>query len=110
MATLYKTCPKCGAGAAGLDSCAACGLIFAKYLRAKFAVPEARPRRQLEEADEDSRIAQVREALLYIPESVDPWYVYGRALLLAAIAFYGARLALMDIPSWEMASSLIHLP
>jgi hypothetical protein len=110
MATLYKTCPKCGAGAAGLDACAACGLIFAKYLRAKFAVPEARPRRQLEEADEDSRIAQVKEALLYVPESVDPWYVYGRAILLAAIAFYGARLAVMDIPSWEMAASLIHLP
>ena len=29
---------------------------------------------------------------------------------MAAIVFYGAKLALMDIPSWEMASSLIHLP
>ena len=43
MATLYKTCPKCGAGAAGLDTCAGCGLIFAKYLKAKFAAPESQP-------------------------------------------------------------------
>ena len=110
MATLYKNCPKCGTASAGLDICAACGLIFAKYLRAKFAPPESRPRREAEEADEDSRLAQLKEALFYIPEQVDPTLVYARAVLLAAIAFYGARLALMDIPSWEMASSLIHLP
>jgi hypothetical protein len=110
MATLYKNCPKCGTASAGLAICAACGLIFAKYLRAKFAPPESRPRREVEEADEDSRLAQVKEAIFYIPEQVEPTLVYGRAVLLAAIAFYGARLALMDIPSWEMGSSLIHLP
>src|SRR5512145_3291390 len=110
MATLYKKCPKCAAEAAGLEACAACGLIFAKYLRAKIAPPEARVRRAVEQTDEDSRFAQVKEALFYVPEQVDPTIVYGRAILLAAIAFYGAKLALMDIPSWEMASSLIHLP
>jgi hypothetical protein len=110
VATLYKNCPKCGSASAGLDICASCGLIFAKYLRAKFAPPESRPRREIEATDEDSRLAQVKEALFYIPEQVDPTLVYGRAALLAAIAFYGARLALMDIPSWEMGSSLIHLP
>jgi hypothetical protein len=110
MATLYKKCPKCAAEAAGLDVCAACGLIFAKYLRAKFAAPEARVRRSAEETDDDSRFAQLKEALFYVPEQVDPWFVYGRAILLGAIAFYGVKLAMMDIPSWEMASSLIHLP
>jgi hypothetical protein len=109
MATLYKNCPKCGAGSAGLDICAACGLIFAKYLRAKFAPPEVRPRAAAE-PDEDGLFARAKELLLYIPEETNPTAVYGRAILLAAIAFYGAKLALMDIPSWEMASSLIHLP
>jgi hypothetical protein len=110
MATLYRRCPKCAAEAAGLDVCAACGLIFAKYLRAKFAPPEARVRRAAEQTDDDSRFAQLKEALFYVPEQVDPVLVYGRAILLAAIVFYGVKLALMDIPSWGMASSLIHLP
>lgn len=110
MATLYKKCPKCGADSAGLDTCTACGLIFAKYLKAKFAAPESSPRRAAEESDEDSLFARAKELLFYVPEQVDPVFVYGRAMLLAAIAFYGVKLALMDIPSWEMASSLIHLP
>jgi hypothetical protein len=109
MATLYKNCPKCGAASAGLDVCAACGLIFAKYLRAKFAPPEVRPRAAAE-PDDDSLLARAKELLLYIPVETNPTAVYGRAILLAAIAFYGAKLALMDIPSWEMAASLIHLP
>ena len=112
MATLYKTCPKCGAAAAGLDACAACGLIFAKFLRAKFASPEsqARPANAGPDEEEDGLLSQAKALAFYVPEEVDRSFVYGRAILLAAIAFYGARLALMDIPSWEMASSLIHLP
>src|SRR4030095_9304332 len=110
MATLYKKCPKCATEAAGLDVCAACGLIFAKYLRTKIAPPQARMRRAVEQREDAGRCAQLKEALFYVPEEVEPAFVYGRAILLAAIAFYGVKLALMDIPSWEMGSSLIHLP
>lgn len=111
MATLYKSCPKCGAGAAGLDTCAACGLIFAKYLKAKFAAPQSQPRpASAQPDDEDSLLSRAKALAFYVPEEVDRGLVYGRAILFAAIAFYGAKLALMDIPSWEMASSLIHLP
>ena len=110
MSSLYKNCPKCGANSAGLDTCPKCGLIFAKYLRAKFAVPEQRPRRMVEAQDEDSWFARAKAVALYVPERVEPAFVYGRAILLALIAFYGVKLALMDIPQWEMASSLIHLP
>jgi len=45
-----------------------------------------------------------------VPQEVEPWLVYGRAVLLVAIAFYGVWLAAMDIPDWEMSSSLIHYP
>ena len=111
MATLYKTCPKCGAAAAGFDTCAVCGLIFAKYLKAKFAAPQSQPRpASAQSDDEESLLSQAKALLFYVPEEVDRGFVYGRAILLAAIVFYGAKLALMDIPSWEMASSLIHLP
>jgi hypothetical protein len=110
MQSLYRKCPKCGADSAGLDICAACGIIFAKYLKAKIAPPELRGRRTVEDTDDDSRIAQLKAALFYVPEQVDPAFVYGRAFLLAGVAFYGVKLALMDIPAWEMASSLIHLP
>jgi hypothetical protein len=110
MATLYRKCPKCAAEAAGLDVCAACGLIFAKYLRAKFAVSEPRTRQAAADPDEDSLFAYAKQLAFHVPEQVDPVVVYARAILLTAIAFYGAKLALMDIPSWEMGSSLIHLP
>ena len=69
MATLYKTCPKCGAAAAGFDTCAACGLIFAKYLKARFAAPQSEPRpasAQLD--DEDSLLSRAEELLFSRPE------------------------------------------
>jgi hypothetical protein len=110
MPSLYKKCPKCGADSAGLDICPVCGLIFAKFLKARVAPPEQRPRQRIESHDEDTWLARAKEVALYVPEQVEPAFVYARAALLAAIAFYGVKLALMDIPDWEMASSLIHLP
>ena len=55
-------------------------------------------------------LERARDWLLDTPDEVPPVHVYARAALLALIAFYGFRLARMDIPSWEMAGSLIHLP
>jgi len=105
---MYKKCPKCAAESAGLQVCPACGLIFAKYLKTKFAVPQAQASAAVE--DEKRLLAQAKALVFHVPEQVDPIVVYGRAALLAAIVFYGVKLALMDIPSWEMSSSLIHLP
>ena len=107
---MYKKCPKCGAHSEGLQSCPACGLIFAKYLKTKFAIPGPVSHVSEDREDEKRLLAQAKELVFYVPEQLDPVVVYGRAVLLAAIAFYGVKLALMDIPSWEMASSLIHLP
>ena len=55
-------------------------------------------------------LERFRESLLDVPDEVLSSYVYARAALLALIAWYGVKLARMDIPSWEMAGSLIHLP
>lgn len=104
---MYKECPKCGSDSAGADTCPACGLIFAKYLKTRFAVTQAAAS---EPEGDDQLFKRAKELVLHVPEQVDPIVVYGRAALLAAIAFYGVKLALMDVPSWEMAASLIHLP
>ena len=110
MASLYNNCPKCGAASAGLDICAACGLIFAKYLKARVTPAQPRVRRVTEEPEDDGVLARVKALAFDVPEQIDPAFLYARAILLALIAFYGVKLALMDIPDWEMASSLIHLP
>lgn len=112
---MYKKCPKCGheraAGETGAaEVCPACGLIFSKYVRSRFAAAapagEARPA----EAGEAGLLARAKELVFYVPEEVNAVHVYARAALLAALIFYGVKLALMDIPSWEMSRSLIHNP
>lgn len=106
---IYANCPKCKAASGGADVCPACGLIFAKYLKARVAVPAQAAAEPKEKAGESSWKAKTRAALLYVPEEVNAWSVYLRAMLLAAAALYGGRLALMDIPEWEMSRSFMHL-
>lgn len=55
-------------------------------------------------------LERFRESLLDVPDEVPSSHVHARAALLALIAWYGVRLTSMDLPSWEMAGSLIHLP
>lgn len=107
MASLYRNCPKCGAASVGADTCLACGLVFAKYLQAKSSVPVRRA--PVPTDDEDSLGARAKALLFYVPEEVEPMAVYARAALLAVAALYGVKLALMDIPDWEMSGSLMHL-
>lgn len=52
----------------------------------------------------------LKELLFEVPEEVEPLHVYARAALLAVLALYGARLAVMSIPAWEISSSLMHPP
>ncbi len=112
---MYKQCPKCGheraAGEAGsADVCSACGLIFSKYLKSRLApaLPVAVP---VEPAgSEPGLVARAKALALHIPEEVPSLHWHARAALLAVLVVYGIRLALMDIPSWELSSSLLHAP
>lgn len=113
---MYKKCPKCGheraAGDTGpADACAACGLIYSKYVKSRFAAaaPDGAARPGAE-AGEPGLLERAKELAFYVPEEVGAAYVYARAALLAVLIFYGIKLALMDIPSWEMSRSLIHNP
>jgi hypothetical protein len=105
---MYANCPKCKAASGGADGCPACGLIFAKYLKARVAVPLERTLAQ-DEIDETSWKARTKAALLYVPDEVAAWSVYARALLLFAAAVYGGHLAWMDVPDWEMSRTFMHL-
>lgn len=116
MPPLYRKCPKCGhersaTDTAPEDACPACGLIFTKYLKSRFAAPEIGPTAIERSGEQETTLYTRARALLFqVPDEVDPIHVYARAALLAALIVYGVKLTLMDIPSWEMASSLIHAP
>lgn len=112
---MYKTCPKCGheraAGEIGLeDVCGACGLIFSKYLKSRFAQDASIAAKSAVDDEQDGWIARAKVLAFHVPEEVDALHVYARAVLLGALIVYGVKLAAMDIPSWEMAGSLMHAP
>jgi hypothetical protein len=113
---MYRKCPKCGhervpeeSGPAGV--CSACGLIFSKYLKSRFAPADgARSASQAQAVDETTLAARAKALVCHVPEQVDAVHVYARAVLFVLIVFYGVKLALMDVPSWEMSGALIHMP
>lgn len=112
---MYKKCPKCGheraAGEKGAeDVCGACGLIFSKYLKSRLAPAVPVEERVAAAEGEPGLTARAKELALHIPDEVPAVHVYARAALLAVLIVYGIRLAAMDIPSWEMTSSLLHTP
>jgi len=115
VALTYRKCPKCGhergEGETGpADACGACGLIFAKYLSARIATAMPAAKAASVEETEGGLLARAKELFLYVPEEVSAGAVYARAALLAVLIGYGVKLAAMDIPSWEMAGSLMHAP
>jgi hypothetical protein len=65
--------------------------------------------RYIDENDE-SLAARAKALFFHVPDEVEALHVYARAALFAFLVVYGIRLAMMDIPSWKMAFSLIHLP
>jgi hypothetical protein len=121
IARVYQKCPKCGHArtpdqTGSTEVCPACGLIFSKYLKARLAPTAAPAAASVGEggavvvAHEPRLVDRLREMALYVPGEVGALHVCARAILLAAITVYGIKLAAMDIPSWEMASSLMHSP
>ena len=60
--------------------------------------------------DDEGLKARAKALLFHVPDEVPAVHVYARAALLVLLVIYGVRLSRMDVPSWEMASSLMHLP
>lgn len=111
---MYTQCPKCGhertAGEPrAADVCPACGLIFSKYLKSRFTTPASREAHTAA-LERSGLAARVHMLFLHVPAEVSARAVYARAALLLVLVVYGWKLAAMDVPSWEIASSLMHLP
>ena len=118
---MYRKCPKCGhenAEDTAPAACAACGLVYAKYLQTLAARESGVPIRARtasmgpveDEEAEPGIVQQVKDMLVYTPDEVDPLFVYARAALFVAVVIYGIRILGMDIEDWEVSRTLIHMP
>lgn len=109
----YSTCPKCRHvrqphETAEPDRCPACGLYFAKWAaRAQFVPAQHKPDAENEAIDSDWRM-ELRSRMQHIPEHLDKNRLYGCALMLALIAYWGFRLYGMDYRDGEMGTSFMH--
>jgi hypothetical protein len=111
----YRKCPKCGHERAAGDiapagACPACGLVFEKYLRTRFASPPPPAPVDPRGADAATLLDQARGILFHLADEVPASHVYLRAALLAGLILYGIRLAAMEVSSAEIYRSLMHAP
>ncbi len=114
---MFAVCPKCKhvlskTEANSAEVCPACGLYFRKYLQALAAGGTGRDARSASAAEDepltDEQTSFFRRVFLYVPEEVEPWRVYGGALLFVLSLWLGWRFYFMDVPEWEMASTYLH--
>ena len=115
---MYATCPKCGhsppRGAAAAESCPACGIIFAKWLKRQLGATPASPA-----AGRDSgksthlltgAIALLADRAFHIEDRVNPFYFAGRALVFAGLLAWGAWFISLDftVDPYAIGSSWMH--
>ena len=97
---MYITCPKCGYRRAPADTadpgvCPGCGIIFAKWMKQKFALPtsvaDSNP------ANENpGLIACLIGQVLYVEPKTEPVFFYGRLILYIGIVCWGWQFMWMD--------------
>ena len=105
----FSRCPKCGHRPLPEDqslpaACPACGVILAKV-----AALSARPRRMPTVAAGDGTPSLI-DRLLHVPERVDAWRWWLRAVLLAGFALWSWVLVAQDYRVGEIGSSFLHGP
>lgn len=103
----FSRCPKCGHRPLPLDqalpaACPACGVILAKVGRSRR--PAAR---RVGPGGEPGCVATL---LLHVPERVDAWRWWLRALLLAGFTLWGWALIALDYRVGEIGQSFLHGP
>lgn len=105
----YTRCPKCGQRPLPLDqslpaACPGCGVILAK-------VGQRLPRgARGARASSHERGGVLADWLLHVPQRIEPWQWWARALLLAAFAAWGLVLIGADHRSGEIGASFLHGP
>jgi hypothetical protein len=109
----FSRCPKCGSRELPAEqalpaACPACGVILAKVAPLRPGQRERVPLAGEEASEPDA--ARWREALLQVPERVDPLRWSLRVALIVALAVWGAVLVRLDYRSGGMGESFLHGP
>ena len=109
---MFSTCPKCAHARTPEETadpgiCPACGLVFAKWAARDSFVPPSL--RSAAEGDSSSPLDAAAERLFDAPAEEAPGHLWGRAALLAGIAFWAVRIALKDYRGEEALDSFMHL-
>jgi len=108
---VYDTCPKCGhrgapANVRGAESCAACGLVYAKWTERQARASSAPAQVPADAAA--PAVRRWRDYLLYVPERPDPLRFWGHAALYAVFFVWGWYFILLDFRGNEIGESFMH--
>ncbi|MBI2993270.1 MAG: zinc ribbon domain-containing protein [Gammaproteobacteria bacterium] len=111
---MYSTCPKCGhqRGDGGAeDSCPACGIVYAKWLKNKLGsaagVRTSAPARSSSEA---GWWASVPGLLMQVEGRVNPLIFWGRVVVWVGLIYWGWRFIAMDFVEnpWAIGNAWMH--
>jgi hypothetical protein len=114
---MYATCPKCGHQpanpAASAESCPACGIIYAKWLKRQLgAAPAASASPGAASAATPGICAWLLGHLLYMEEKVNPFIFWGRAFVFVVMVVWGWKFLRLDlVRDFDVIGrSFMHLP
>lgn len=114
---MYAVCPKCGHQAAdppaNAESCPACGMIYAKWLKRQLGVaPTAAVSRSAVSNDSPGVAAWLLGRLLHTEAKVNPFIFWGRAVVLVAMLVWGWKFLRLDYVEdfSAIGRSFMHLP
>jgi hypothetical protein len=113
---MYNTCPKCGhtrtvGDGAPADSCPACGIVYAKWLKRRFGgAPGSAVRTGAASTAGAGTLARIAGSLMHVEERVNPFVFWGRALVFAGLVYWGMRFIEMDFVAnpWAIGQSWMH--
>jgi hypothetical protein len=112
---MYQKCPKCGyerqpTDTACAESCPACGLVFAKWLKQRFSADDRESGSSA--ASVASATRAVRDSLIqqltYVQTPADSLSVYGRMLVYGVFLVWGWHFILSGMDSAVLMSSFMH--
>jgi hypothetical protein len=110
---MYSTCPKCGyhnpaPDAASADQCAACGLVFSKWLQNRVRSDHAAAAAVSSQTTAPGVSARVARFFLPRRAAVDKLELAAYALIWAGLVLWGLDFIAMDFRSNAIGQSFLH--